>query len=183
MAGRISVFRARASRRRWLAACAALIGVGALLPPLAATAQQVRPGEPEPGVTVLELGKDPALQSLQFVAIEDVAGSGGVRFAVGGLSILQPVIVTLVAADSAQDLRIEIFKKGWDTPRRVANTGSAGITEIAFRTEGGLNIRVTGPAQAAKFALAVVAGPEMRPPMKDVFVPARAGGAATGGRP
>jgi len=157
----------------------------ALIP--TAYAQTERPGQEDEKIPTLELVTDPALKSARFGATEGEVDTKGLRFAVGGLSILQPVVVSLMSEVPGEELRLSIFKQGWSGARRSGSTGTSGAVQFQFRTEGGMNILVEGPSRPARFVLAVVAGDEVQLPMKDVFLPV--GGAsqtslpAAGGTP
>jgi hypothetical protein len=146
-----------------LATCArAALAQSAIAPPKA-------PGN-QPQVPVLALVADPAVKDGKVAAIQGTVDGKGLRFAVGGLSILQPVVVMLLSRDIGDDLTVSLFKGEWQTARRTGSTKGSGITQFEFRTEGALNILLRGPAKPTPFALVVWAGNELHPPMKDVVV-------------
>ncbi len=145
----------------------------------AAIAPPKLPGN-QPQVPVLKLTAHREVTTGTVAAIKGTVDGQGLRFAVGSLSILQPVVITLLARDPADDLKLTLFKKDWKEPRRAGSTGTRGLVAFDFRTEGGVNILVqsSGPPQA--FALVAWAGEEIRPSsMKDVIVtPAQFKGSA-----
>ncbi len=122
------------------------------------------------GIPRLELAPDPMVGQGRVGATQGSVGPEGVRCAVGGLSILQPVVVMLLAADAADDLTLTLYKGDWTTARRKGSTKGTGIARFEFRTEGGVNIMLRGPAKPTPYALVVWAGPELHPPMSDVVV-------------
>lgn len=162
-------------RARHRAAQLLPVALAALMLQPAANAQSGPPGQQDEKIPTLELAMDPALGSARFGAIQGEVDASGVRLAVGGLSILQPVLVSLISQDPGRDLKLSIYKSGWSAARRAGSTGKDGAVQFQFRTEGGMNILLEGPSQPAPFILAVVAGDEIRPPMKDVFTSAAAG--------
>ncbi len=152
-------------------AMAFALAAPALSPPaLAASQSTTAPKKPDDGVPKLVLAPDPTVGKGQVAVVQGTVGPGGVRYAVGGLSILQPVVVMLLARDIGDDLTLSLFKGDWKTTRRTGSTKGSGITQFEFRTEGALNILLRGPAKPAPFALVVWAGNELHPPMRDVVV-------------
>lgn len=127
------------------------------------------PGD-QPQVPLLKLARDQAFKHGEATAVEGTVDGEGLKFAVGGLSILQPVIVNLFAHNAADDLKLTLFKKEWNEPLRTGSTGRAGSVDFTFRTEGGVNILVQSPGPMRPFSLVVWAGDEIHPPMKDVVV-------------
>jgi hypothetical protein len=121
-------------------------------------------------IPTLELKADPSIKNGQVAAIEGTVGPNGLRFVVGELSILQPILVTLVSRDESDDLTLSLFKKDWTNVRRTASTRGSGMARFEFRTQGGVNILVRGSATPTPFALVVWAGDEMHTSMPDVVV-------------
>jgi hypothetical protein len=156
-----------------LSALGRIIGAGAILLafPSSPVAQEAppTPGADE-SVPQLELAADPSVSSGQIAAVQGTVGAEGVRYTVASLSILQPVVVMLYAAEESDDLTLSLFKSNWTEPRRSASTRGSGVAEFTIRTEGGLRIEVRGSSQPKPYALVVWAGDEMRRPMRDVLV-------------
>jgi len=144
----------------------------ALLVPAFAMAQGVPAIPKQQGDTIptLKLGPDPKVGHGTVAAIHGTVGPNGLRLAVGELSILQPVMVMLLAHDEAEDLTLSLFKKDWTSVRRTASTRGSGIARFEFRTQGGVNILLRGASAETPFALVVWAGEELRPSMPDVLV-------------
>jgi len=152
---------------RWTTSIAVLL----LMPALAGT-QEPPPMSNAPGDSIprLELRRDPSVGRGNVASIQGTVGPEGLRFIVGELSILQPVMVMLLARDEADDLTLSLFKKNWTTARRSASTRRSGIARFEFRTQGGVNILLRGAAAGTPFALVVWAGEELRPSMPDVVL-------------
>lgn len=121
-------------------------------------------------VPKLELAADPAIEKGRVAAVQGTLGAEPIRYAVGGLSILQPVVVMLLARDTADDLTLSLLKGDWTTARRTGSTKGSGIASFEFRTEGSFNILLRGPSTPVPFALVVWAGDELHPPMSDAVV-------------
>jgi len=121
-------------------------------------------------IPMLELARDPAINSGRVAAVKGTVGPDGLRFRVGELSILQPVTVMLLSAGDADDLTLSLYKKEWSNARRTGSTRGTGISRFEFRTQGGFNILLRGAAAETPFALLVWVGEELRPPMPDVVL-------------
>jgi hypothetical protein len=147
-----------------LSALGRIIGAGAML--LAFPSSPVAQGAPptpgaEESVPQLELAPDPSVSSGQIAAVQGTVGAEGVRYTVASLSILQPVVVMLYAAEETDDLTLSLFKSNWTEPRRRVDAW-IGVAEFTVRTEGGLRIDVRGSSAPKPYALVVWAGDEMR---------------------
>lgn len=129
------------------------------------------PGTNEPQVPILTLSPGSAIRDGKVAAAEGTVDGEGLRFAIGGLSILQPVVITLFAGNPADDLKLTLFKKDWKQPRRAGSTGANRSVAFTFRTEGGVNILVQSSGPSRPFTLIAWAGEEIRPSsMKPVIV-------------
>lgn len=153
-------------RRSWRSTALVL-----MMPGLLAASQDIAvPHKPDDNVPKLELKPDSAVAKGQVAAVQGTLGPEPVRYAVGGLSILQPVVVMLLARDAADDLTLSLFKSDWTTARRTGSTRGSGMASFEFRTQGGVNILLRGPSTPVPFALVVWAGDELHPPMSDLLV-------------
>jgi hypothetical protein len=144
----------------------------ALLVPALAGAQEAPAMSKQQGdsIPTLKLAADPRVGHGSVAAVHGTVGPEGLRFAVGELSILQPIMVMLLARDEADDLSVALFKKDWTTGRRSATTRGSGMASLEFRTQGGVNIQIRSAAAGTPFALVVWAGTELHPTMPDVVV-------------
>lgn len=94
--------------------------------------------------------------------VEGTAGAAGDRFFVENLSIIQPVIVTLVAQNPEADVRLQLSKYRFDVADKSASTKGTGKATFKLRTQGEMKIVVTG-TPGSKYQLVVWAGPELKP--------------------
>lgn len=89
-------------------------------------------------------------------------------FTLDNLTVLSPVFVTLRApASSGVTLRISKFA---EEPLREVPVGAEGEARVSFRTEGGFYARVSGKGPAAPYALYVVVGDAVAPPLPPVTI-------------
>jgi hypothetical protein len=152
--------------RQWMRSTALVLVLAA-----PAAAQEINlPPKPDDTVPRLELKPDPAVEKGRVAAVQGTLGPEPIRFAIGELSILQPVVVMLLSQDAADDLTLSLFKGDWTTVRRTGSTKGSGIARFEFRTQGGVNILLRGSSTPVPFALVVWAGNELHPPMSDVVV-------------
>src|SRR6185295_11544314 len=101
-----------------------------LLPALAASQSMTGTQETEESTPQLELAKDPGIETGQIAAVQGRVDSEGRRYTVGSLSILQPVVVTLLAHDEADDLTLLLFKQGWSDALRTGSTRGKGLAQF-----------------------------------------------------
>src|SRR5215468_7531706 len=109
--------------RHWIRSTALVL----LLPVLAAAQQINVPAKPGDTVPRLELKPDPALEKGQVAVVQGTLGPEPIRYVVGELSILQPIVVMLLSHDAADDLTLSLFKGDWTTARRTGSTKGSGI--------------------------------------------------------
>jgi hypothetical protein len=152
--------------RQWMRSTALAL----VLVPLAAAQEINLPPKPDATVPRLELKPDPAVEKGRVAAVQGTLGPEPIRYAIGELSILQPVVVMLLSHDATDDLTLSLFKGDWTTVRRTGSTKGSGIASFEFRTQGGVNILLRGSSTPVPFALVVWAGNELHPPMSDVVV-------------
>lgn len=130
-----------------------------------------------PAVIDLELREATGLPSGKAAMAEGDATVNGDRFTVANLSIFQPVAVTLLAANPADDLRLKLGKFNWDENFQGGSTRGSGQYTVKFRTQGDLLLSVAAPQPAGRYTLLIWAGDEITPEMEPVLVPAsQAGG-------
>lgn len=124
------------------------------------------------------------LENGKIAMAEGTAGPDGVRFVAEHLSILQPVVVTVLAKDPDDDVRVALSKYRYDEADRSGTTKGEGIYTTRLRTQGDLKI-VVSSQERKPFQLVVWAGDEVERPMTPVIVsdPGRVAGSgwASGG--
>lgn len=122
----------------------------------------------------LKLEASPDIKNGRVAAVQGTANSTGEKLMLGGLSILQPVAISLIARYPSDDLRLELSKFTTDTAVRTASTKGEGVCTFEFRTEGDVQIKVTSPEGPKPFRLVAWAGDEVAPELPPAFVPAKA---------
>ncbi|MGH8187406.1 MAG: hypothetical protein ACREUC_12670, partial [Steroidobacteraceae bacterium] len=100
--------------------------------------------------------------------------SEGERIVVDRLSVMQPVVVALLAEDADRPLQLEIVKDIWDQAVRTARTDEQGRVRTQFRTQESFGIRVRATSdRRARYSLLVWAGEEPSAPPLSIFATAR----------
>jgi hypothetical protein len=172
------------------------LGVGAALAVLAATGAIAQTSQAEkqakellsPNAYRIEFKAIPELKQGKIAMAEGTAGPDGVKFAAENISILQPIVVTVLAKNPDDDVRVGLSKYRYDQFDRTGSTKGKGIYTTRLRTQGDLKVVVSAPTPTP-FQLVVWAGDEVQRQMKPVVVADRAmiagkkapGGAASGG--
>jgi hypothetical protein len=124
----------------------------------------------QPSTIKLALKATPEIKNGKIAMVEGATELAGHLFVVESLTILQPVTITVIAKNAADDIRLELFKYFWDKPAREGSTKVAGHHTFKIRTQGELGIVVTSAQERRPYQLIVWAGDEVRPPMKPVLV-------------
>lgn len=165
----LSVFHPRVT----LAICAILtLGVTGTAAQDAEVERKVRAVN-DPKAWRIEFKESPSLEKGKVALIEGVANPEGVRFVAEYLSILQPIVVTVLAKDPNDDVRVALSKYRYDEADRTGTTKGEGIYTTRLRTEGDLKIVVSSRAPTP-FQLVVWAGDPVELPMEPVLVSSRA---------
>ncbi|MBA3948813.1 MAG: hypothetical protein H0X44_02580 [Acidobacteria bacterium] len=94
--------------------------------------------------------------------VQGTASAAGDRFFVENLSIIQPVIVTLITETPGADVRLQLSKYRFDVADKSASTKGTGKATFKLRTQGEMKIVVSG-ADSSKYQLIVWAGSELKP--------------------
>jgi hypothetical protein len=117
----------------------------------------------------LQLRKEPPIEKGQVAVVEGTTAAKGLRFRLNSLSVLQPVIATVLARDQNADLRISLLKPGQEAPSLSASTHGEGSASLSTRTQGGLDLLIDGPS-GTPFALMVWVSDELTPRLASVVV-------------
>jgi hypothetical protein len=127
------------------------------------------------------LKKIPELDKGKIMMAEGTAGPDGVKFVGTNFSILQPVIVTVLAKNPDDDVRVQLSKYRYDQADRKGSTKGSGIYTTKLRTQGDLKV-VVSASTPTPFQLVVWAGDEVERAIKPVVVtnPARVAGKTSG---
>ncbi len=123
----------------------------------------------KPDAFRIVLKKIPELDKGKIMMAEGTAGPEGVKFVSENLSILQPVIVTVLAKNPDDDVRVQLSKYRYDQADRKGSTKGSGIYTTKLRTQGDLKVVVSAPTPTP-FQLLVWVGDEVKRPMKSVVV-------------
>jgi hypothetical protein len=147
----------------------------------AAVARQARAVN-DPQAYRIAFKAHPDLKDGKIAMVEGTAGPQGVRFVAEYLSILQPIVVTVLAKDPNDDVRVALSKYRYDEADRSGTTKGEGIYTTQLRTQGDLKIVVSSP-ERKPFQLVVWAGSEVERSMKPVIVsnPAKVSGRGSWG--
>jgi len=148
----------------------ALTALGAVRAPAqTAEAEQTVRAVIDPTAYRLDLKAIPELEQGKIAMAEGTAGPGGVRFVAENLSILQPVVVTVLAKDPDDDVRVSLSKYRYDESDRSGTTKGEGMYTTRLRTQGDLKVVVSSP-DPKPFQLVVWAGDEVAREMPPVIV-------------
>lgn len=111
----------------------------------------------------------------RVVAVQGTAQGLGHFFKVSGLSVVEPVSVTVFASNKNDDLLLGLFKEEWTSTSelqrmfahdatRVGSTKGKGHHSFTFHVQGDVGIRVEPVSDgAAAYELVVWVGAEQRP--------------------
>ena len=133
----------------------------------------------------LNLKPAEGLPNGRVATLEGTANPAGDKFFVEAVGVLQPVVVTLVAKNKGDAIKLVLGKQRWDEDLRHGTTGPDGMVTFKLRTQGEVRMTVSGEGDKP-YNLIVWVGDEVKPdfaaapvitPMKDHK---EAGGAAAG---
>jgi hypothetical protein len=144
-----------------------VVGALAAVAPLAA--QQ---GAKEPQFTVLTPAAQAGVEHGRMATASGRAGAAVERYSVQDLDLMQPVAVTVIAADPGAPVRLEVVKGEWEKVFRTCDTDATGQCAVRFRTQGnfGVQVRSTSGAEAA-YELGVWVGDEIHAVPANVLGP------------
>jgi hypothetical protein len=141
----------------------------------------------------LELKPADGLPNGKVATLQGTANPAGDKFFVEAIGVLQPVVVTLVAKQKGDVIKLVLAKQRWDEDLRHGETGPDGMLTMKLRTQGELRMIVSGEGDKP-YNLIVWVGDEVKPdfdaapalaPMTDAAkagsgTAARPGGAGSG---
>jgi hypothetical protein len=91
------------------------------------------------------------------------------RFMLDGLSVMQPVVVSLVPKDPKVRLTLTVGKGGGKPPSKQADTGTKGLASVGVRTQGAAYVTVRANASTTPYQVMVWVGPEIKPALASPF--------------
>lgn len=148
--------------------------LGLVLLTSSALAQQPQIDE---GGRKLTLQKIPDIETGIASLISGSVGPEGEKFYVENLTMFQPAMVVLIAADVADPLKLDLAKFRYDDTAWSGETGDAGTVSHRFRTQGEVKIHVqpvnAEPGSKTHFYMiawaAELPGPQDLPPPVEVI--------------
>lgn len=165
-----------------MAVLIAAIGLAVALSATSGVAQEATFEQQVPEAIELELRDDPEVASGRVAVVEGTTNAVGRRYRLGKLSVLQPVMASVLARDAQTDLRLTLLKPGRESRAPSGSTRGEGSVTLFTRTEGGLDFLVEGPDGSTPFALLVWVSDEVTPPLADVVItPTQYRSESTGG--
>lgn len=130
---------------------------------------QTPQGPQDTAVTELQLRKEPEFATGQVALVQGTTAANALRFRLNNLSVLQPVIASVLARETNDELQISLLKPGRESPKLSASTRGEGSATLSTRTQGGLDFLIEGPA-GTPFALMVWVSDELTPRLAGVIV-------------
>jgi len=160
-----------------------LFVIAAVVTVLAAPAPARAQGSAKPDdAKSLTLERVPGVEKAKMAGFEARTQTGGDRYSVQDLDIMQPVAVRLRAIDPSQTVRLEVVKGEWTNVYRKCATQGASPCEVRFRTQGNFGMHVTSPGGVGvAYELGVYVGDEMKLVPPNVVVPPKNGAPAASG--
>lgn len=128
-----------------------------------------------PDPYVLKLEARPDFKSGKVATLKAFADEKGPLMVLDSLSIFQPVSVTVIADDAADDLHVKIGKAGLKDMIFEGTTKGTGVVTAKFRSEDAAQLLVTSPAGRKRFNLIVWVGPIMKPQGQSLLRPIEEG--------
>jgi len=124
----------------------------------------------------LELKDAPDLPSGKVATVQGTAKPAGDKFFVDSVGVMQPVVITLIAQNKGDAIKIVLGKQRWDEDLKEATTGPDGQVTLKLRTQGEVRMTVSA-ADKKKYWLVVWVGAEVLPQLAPAVL--RGGAAAT----
>ena len=143
----------------------------ALVVPVLAALHSTVLAESKPDAPVISLDKAEGINFGTIGKASDSCNTMGPTYAVGGLSIFQPVKVTLVVANPKQAVHLHITKPAGTDIIFDGDTNDKGVVIARFRTQGDMRIVITSEDNACHFSILVWAGGILPPRPKSILRP------------
>ncbi len=80
---------------------------------------------------------------------------------VKGISMYQPVYITVVTETPSEKIDINLCKNNWKTPNKTGSTDTKGNWKAKFKTEGSFGIQIAKHNPAVKYRVMVWIGKEV----------------------
>jgi hypothetical protein len=120
---------------------------------------------------VIETKADPRVPNGTLADLSGFTDDKGPLMKLEGLSIFQPVFVTIVSGDVATHLRVKISKPDGQDIIFEGATGEKGSVAAKFRSQGEAWIKVTSPGGRKKFSIIAWVGDIVPPRIQSALRP------------
>lgn len=173
--------------RIWLhLACLTCLSASFLHSPVALSAEALATPEMFP----LELTPKDEFPNGNATYLQATADAEGIRYQLEGTELDQPILVSVLTRDAADNVRVRIVKDDWSKPERDAVTAGNDRLDFGFRTFDGFKLWITAD-KPTEYQLIVWAGDPVEAEIPPIAVPAsqfvdgaasKSGGPADSGR-
>lgn len=151
--------------------CSILLASIAVASHIPLAAQSGRGAAPSARVVKLALQDDAALEDGRIAIVEGVADARGLRYSLPGISILQPVAVTLLSPEENPSLEISLHPSRWEEAVRAVRLEGRMARTLKFRHQGAVGIKVRSlDGRPQRFDLLAWVGTEITPEVENVVV-------------
>lgn len=128
------------------------------------------PSDPTEGALKLDLSKAEMLHGGKLLLIQGNARTKlATRLSLEGLSVMQPVVLSLLTERPVADVTLSALKPMTQVPEKTVSTDNTGKTQLAFRVQGDAIIQIQAAKKETPYQLMVWVGPELRTPMPSPF--------------
>jgi hypothetical protein len=135
--------------------------------PLAAVCVHAEDAKP----IVIETKADPRIPNGTLADLSGFTDEKGPLMKLQGLSIFQPVFVTIVSGDVATHLHVKISKPDGQDMIFEGATGEKGSVAAKFRSQGEAWIKVTSPGGRKRFSIIAWVGDIVPPKIQSALRP------------
>jgi len=115
----------------------------------------------------LDLKPDPSLPNGRVAIVKGASTGEGQHFLIENAFVLQPIVLTLVAENPGDALKLVLGKDRWDENLREASTGPDGKAIVKLPTQGEVRMTVSGDPGKPYYLIAWV-GDEVKPELAPV---------------
>lgn len=110
----------------------------------------------------LELKPAKGLPNGNVAALKAIATPVADKYYIPNVFVLQPVVVTVIAANPAEPVKVRLGKDRWDESLMDAVTGPDGKAIIKLRTQGEVRISVSADAGRRPYKMLAWVGDEVK---------------------
>lgn len=110
----------------------------------------------------LDLKPAKGLPNGKVATLKGIASAKPDQFFIENVFVLQPVVVTLVAKNAGDAIKVRLGKHRWDETLMEGVTGPGGKAILKLRTQGELRISVSAEGERKPYGLVVWVGDEVK---------------------